>query len=245
MKPSYQQITKKELRTRTPLTSYMGEDEVHERKESADSEDSSFRSSDISEYTSEVPLSATKNLNRKKGSRKIKDVIQLQLLEEFFALDSEWSKDTIKYISGFLPLTKLQLYKWGYDQKRKNSCKKGIRNKIRESRRRKFSDNSVTDYNTMVSELFPEEEEKLNSPIDILTEKFEQLKVKYFNKINGEYLEKPAQIENSHCEKRVIKPSIPVAERNSFDFALAETTNLGYFDNFYYQEPYRMFNSFD
>lgn len=245
MKPSYQQITKKELRTRTPLTSFMGDDEVHDKKESVGSEDSSFRSSDISEYTSEAPLSATKNLSRKKGSRKIKDVIQLQLLEEFFALDSEWSKDTIKYISGFLPLTKLQLYKWGYDQKRKNSCKKGIRNKIRESRRRKFSDNSVTDYNTMVSELFPEEEEKLNSPIDILTEKFEQLKVKYFNKINGEYLEKPAQIENSHCERRVIKRSTPEVECNSYDFVLAETTNLGYFDNFYYQEPYRIFNSYD
>ena len=243
MKPSYQQFTKKELRSRTPLTSYIEEGEERERKEIVSSEDSSFGSCDISEYTSEAPLSASKKGNNKKGSRKIKDVVQLQLLEEFFALDPEWSKSTIKFISGFMTLTKLQLYKWGYDQKRKNTYKKGIRNKIRESRRRKFSENSVTDYNTMVSELFPEEEDKLNSPVDDFTDKFEQLKVKYFNTINGEYLEKPAQIVTAQVEKRPVKSTTPDVECNPFDFGLGESANMGFFNDFYYQEPSRTFNS--
>lgn len=56
-----------------------------------------------------------------KFSRKIKDHIQLEFLEEFFKIDPEWTKSTINFISKFMNLTHLQLYKWGYDQKRKNS----------------------------------------------------------------------------------------------------------------------------
>lgn len=128
----------------------------------------------------------------------------MRLLDKFFTLDPEWSKDTIKFISSFLSLTELQLYKWGYDQKRKFSCKKGIRNKVRENRRRKYSDNCITDYNSMVSELFPEEDETIDTKKSFLVDQFEQLKASYLNSkdispkresriINISEVEKPAE----------------------------------------------------
>jgi hypothetical protein len=101
----------------------------------------------------------TANVKRSK-SRKIKDVKQFRLLEKFFALDPNWTKSTIKFISEFMELTELQLYKWGYDQKRKSSHRKGIRDVIREKRRSSFTFNENMDYNTMVSDLFPEGEEE-------------------------------------------------------------------------------------
>lgn len=185
--------TERRVKANRPLDAQvsieMVDETAQEHKESSNSEDSSFRSSSASEFNSEFQGTVNRNSSKRKGSRKIKDLKQLRLLEEFFALDPEWTKDTINYISSFMNLTYLQLYKWGYDQKRKNSYKKGIRNKIRETRRRKFSANSVSDYNTMVSELFPEEEEVSKTGSDDLIDKFEQLKVKYFNMKNGEYQE--------------------------------------------------------
>lgn len=116
-----------------------------------------------------------------KFTRKIKDQVQMQYLEEFFKLDPEWSKSTIQFISGFMSLTPLQLYKWGYDQKRKNSCKKGIRTKIRENLRLS-SNEEFTDYNLIVDQLFPEIESKSTSNTFKNQILFEKLRDRFFNR---------------------------------------------------------------
>lgn len=82
----------------------------------------------------------------------------MKILEDCFARDNEWTKETVEYIMANTKLSEVQVYKWGYDQKRKNSCKEGIRNRIREYRRRKISETATNDYNNMVSELFPEDD---------------------------------------------------------------------------------------
>ena len=73
-------------------------------------------------------------------------------------MDNEWTKSTVDYIKNNTKLSETQIYKWGYDQKRKRSCKEGIRNSIREAKRRKMSDSEASDYNTMVDLLFPDVE---------------------------------------------------------------------------------------
>ena len=103
---------------------------------------------------------------------------QLMTLEKFFALDPTWSKETISYIQEFMPLTRLQLYKWGYDQKRKSSCKTGIRNKRRDSLRNRMSSSKSLDYNLMVDDLL-EGIKPSNNPIQVNSEMFEQLKQKF------------------------------------------------------------------
>ena len=135
-----------------------------------------------------------------KFSRKIKDRLQMQFLEEFFKLDPEWTKSTINFISEFMNLTSLQLYKWGYDQKRKNSWKKGIRSKVRENRRL-ASNEDIADYNLIVDQLFPEIESKNNSNIYETKMSFEKLRDKYFSKTeNLSTLEEDNQVAYKNKE---------------------------------------------
>ena len=80
------------------------------------------------------------------------------MLEDCWERDNEWTKATVDYIKANTQLSETQIYKWGYDQKRKRCCKDGIRNKLREQKRRKMSDSETSDYNTMVDSLFPDVE---------------------------------------------------------------------------------------
>jgi hypothetical protein len=74
-----------------------------------------------------------------------------------------------------MPLSRLQLYKWGYDQKRKSSCKAGIRSKKRDSLRKRMSSSNSLDYNMMVDDLL-EGIKPSNSPVQTNFEMFEELK---------------------------------------------------------------------
>ena len=103
----------------------------------------------------------------KKGSRRHKSSAEIKILEDCYEMDNKWTKETVDFIKVNTKLTESQIYKWGYDQKRKRTCKNGIRDELRERRRRKLSDSFGNDYNTMVNELFPEEQSE-SSPIPML-----------------------------------------------------------------------------
>lgn len=82
----------------------------------------------------------------------------MKILEDCWDNDNEWTKTTVDHIKAHTKLTEAQIYKWGYDQKRKQSCKDGIRNMLREQKRRKMGESETSDYNTMVDLLFPDVE---------------------------------------------------------------------------------------
>jgi hypothetical protein len=153
-----------------------------ERKPLTIFSESSNKYSEDSSYSEKE--SCTSNVNSRR-SRKIKDVKLLRLLEAFFELDPEWKKETMDFLCSFLNLTNLQIYKWGYDQKRRISHKKGIRSKIKDKNMKKYTySNSIStvDYNSMVSELFSENEkttDELNVDIKL---RFEFLRDEYLNK---------------------------------------------------------------
>ena len=57
--------------------------------------------------------------------RKGKTQEEIKFLEEQFSYDPQWTKRTRKYCKKHLNLSTSQIYKWGYDKKkrnRKNSC---------------------------------------------------------------------------------------------------------------------------
>jgi hypothetical protein len=83
------------------------------------------------------------------------------MLEDCWKMDPLWTQKTIEFIKDNTNMTQTQVYKWGYDQKRNGACKEGIRYCIRETKRVKLSDSSLSDYNMMVNELFPEVESEL------------------------------------------------------------------------------------
>jgi len=137
----------------------------------------------------------TSNVKRNK-CRKIKDVNQFRLLEKFFLLDPNWSKSTIKFICEFMDFSELQLYKWGYDQKRKSSHRNGIRDVVREKKRATHTFNKNMDYNTMVSDLFAECDDETDATVH-LQSRFESLRDSYLTKSNN----KSSQHEENDAPK--------------------------------------------
>ena len=53
------------------------------------------------------------------ADRRRKTSEEIYLLEQCFAKDQEWTKETIQYILKNSQLTYDQIYKWGWDQKNK------------------------------------------------------------------------------------------------------------------------------
>lgn len=70
--------------------------------------------------------------------RKRKTIEQLSQLNDFFDNDPHWSKETLGKIASETQLTLSQVYKWGWDQKRKKFGEEEAQ------RMRKFE--SVLDY---------------------------------------------------------------------------------------------------
>uniref|UniRef100_A0A7S3J9Z3 Homeobox domain-containing protein n=1 Tax=Euplotes harpa TaxID=151035 RepID=A0A7S3J9Z3_9SPIT len=163
-----------------------------------------------------------KNSNGKtKNSRMIKDGVQLQLLEKFFSLDPEWSKETITFIMTFMDLTRLQLYKWGYDQKRKSSYKKGIRNKTREYKR-VTSCREVKDYNSIVNQLFIDEQPNASNP-EFLRASLESLRDEYL--ASGKLAPKQPKALSVESKSTCEEKSNPIAFIFHDDSPSAETSN--------------------
>lgn len=158
---------------------------------------------------------------KRKSGRRIKDVHQLITLEKFFALDPTWSKKTISYIQEFMGLTRLQLYKWGYDQKRKSSCKNGIRSKRRDRCTKRMGSSNSLDYNIMVDDLLQE----LGSPNEgnkIDFEKFALLKKSYLTqKSNFEEVhlmtndETPISIQDDDEQSKLDRVELLLSDENS------------------------------
>ena len=76
-------------------------------------EDKEFLSSPFQDCTNR--LSKRKTIRK----RKRKSMNQLEILSQEFALNSEWDKQQISRLIKKTGLTEAQIYKWGWDQKKK------------------------------------------------------------------------------------------------------------------------------
>lgn len=92
---------------------------------------------------------------RKSEIKRWKTYNEKEILESFFALDPTWSRKTISYVSKLVKLSEEQIYKWGYEQKRKTYDEKQSSSDCAASRIDNFNPNASLDYNIIVDELFP------------------------------------------------------------------------------------------
>lgn len=96
---------------------------------------------------------------RKSGLKRWKTFSEKEVLECYFVLDPNWTRKTIDYLKTIVKLSENQIYKWGYERKKK------IRSQIDAILEENFSQNNRTedqfssndsqDYNNIVNELFP------------------------------------------------------------------------------------------
>ena len=73
-------------------------------------------------------------------------------------LDTFWGRKTITYVKDLVNLSEEQIYKWGYERKRKEKMNQEPeihKNIDSDDRTEKSSYSNIKDYNSMVDELFP------------------------------------------------------------------------------------------
>jgi hypothetical protein len=57
--------------------------------------------------------------SRQSTLKRWKTYNEKEILESFFQLDQDWNRKTILYVKDLVNLTEEQIYKWGYEKKKK------------------------------------------------------------------------------------------------------------------------------
>lgn len=121
-------------------------------------------------------------------TKRHKSEFEKLVLECFFKLDKYFSRKTIGYILPLMTLSEEQLYKWGYERRKKHKSEKlkgdmdGTTGKWNENTSISFD--SETDYNQVVDEMFPDIESmdsKLSPKQQLLYDETRRLLLKFKN----------------------------------------------------------------
>ena len=160
---------------------------------------------------------------RQSKLKRWKTFSEKEILECYFMLDPFWSRKTIIYLKSMVKLSEEQIYKWGYEKKRKiKSDPTSPLAKLYESETRTenldFEGN--VDYNSVVDELFPAAE----CVSDELT--LDERRV--YDKLRAELTSKDTALKNLNdldkllCERMSISDLILNAKGDSFVSGIKE-----------------------
>jgi hypothetical protein len=94
---------------------------------------------------------------RKTALKRWKTYNEKEILDAFYDLDSNWSRKTISYVAKIVKLTEEQIYKWGYEKKRRSTNEHQQKSSnVGETRIDVLNINTeYINYNKLVDELFP------------------------------------------------------------------------------------------
>lgn len=89
-----------------------------------------------------VGYRTSKKSSRKRAvkRRKRKSLDQLKTLQVEFEKTTEWSKDLVCYLAHLTGLSEAQVYKWGWDQKKKMQCRERREEPVESSLAELFQD---------------------------------------------------------------------------------------------------------
>lgn len=128
---------------------------------------------------------------RQSGLKRWKTFNEKEVLEWYFILDPNWTRKTIDYLKTVVRLSENQIYKWGYERKKK------LRLLNDAALERSFSQNTgiedltashdSQDYNNIVNELFPTGQDMS----DELTDNQESL----YNRVRDELMSKDVELQ--------------------------------------------------
>jgi hypothetical protein len=96
---------------------------------------------------------------RRTALKRWKTFNEKEILDAFYDLDSNWSRKTINYVAKIVKLTEEQIYKWGYEKKRRSTDDHQLKSsKVDETRSEVLNINTgYINYNKLVDEMFPNE----------------------------------------------------------------------------------------
>jgi hypothetical protein len=160
-----------------------------------------------------------------------KTLNEREVLECYFELDTDWSRKTILYVRDMVQLSEKQIYKWGYEKRRRlnllipdSDKKKEIDMKYVTKIKDLNSAAHTEDLNSVIDSLFPEdgkEEETLSD---------EQREI--YDKIREQLIERSEQYEQQSDLEKLLNDRIPVLNvalkaKIEKERSEKESTNLG------------------
>jgi len=140
------------------------------------------------------------------GRKRWKTLNEREVLECFFEVDKEWSRKTILYVKDLVQLSEKQIYKWGYEKRRKlglldahkdKSIDLKYITKIQDLKPVVLSD----DFNSVVDSLFPEDSEE-----ETLSDEQKEM----YDKIRDQLLERSEKYEQQSDLDKLLNDRVPI-----------------------------------
>lgn len=150
-----------------------------------------------------MPRASAKK-SRQSTLKRWKTFNEKEILESYFQLDQKWGRKTINYVKDLVSLTEEQIYKWGYEKKRKIKVSMTPQNSNSSVQLSGINENFLAktlDYNEIVSELFPESE--LNS------EKLSAQERRRYDVLRDQMLQKDASIKSMSELDQILYERLP------------------------------------
>mmetsp|Transcript_5290 Transcript_5290/g.6292 ORF Transcript_5290/g.6292 Transcript_5290/m.6292 type:complete len:250 (-) Transcript_5290:125-874(-) len=152
--------------------------------------------------------------SRKSAIKRWKTFSEKEVLECYFQLDPNWGRKTINYLRPIVKLSEEQIYKWGYERKKKlDESYTSQQNQIRKpvGTEKELKNLKYRDYNALVDELFPTGTESA----EVLTREekmlYDRVKEELMNK--DEMYQKMTELDRLLCER--IKLSDTILKSNN------------------------------
>lgn len=147
--------------------------------------------------------------SRKSALKRWKTFNEKELLESYFKLDNSWSRKTITYVKNLVKLSEEQIYKWGYEKKRKLRINSGSLNHCESVQKLPINEAYLfnkLDYNNIVNELFPEREFE--------DEKLSPQELQLYDSLKDKMMVKDAKIKEMNELDQILYERLPTSEGN-------------------------------
>ena len=145
----------------------------------------------------------SKNVNI---AKRWKTLNEREVLECYFELDPEWTRKTIEYIKDLVQLSEKQIYKWGYEKRRRLN----VNQKEEKTVNMKFVTQAVElaspidpeTYNKVVDDLFPDEPDEE----EVLTNDQKEI----YDHVRDQLIKRNMQYEKQTDLEKLLNERIPI-----------------------------------
>ena len=173
------------------------------------------------------------------GRKRWKTLNEREVLECYFKLDPDWSRRTILYVKDLVQLSEKQIYKWGYEKRRRLNLfvpqDKVVDMKLVTKLSDLLTSSEEADLNLVVSNLFPEDECEEETLSDTQKSIYDRLKLKL--------IERSMRYEQQSDLDKLLNERIPIENlaieaKDDFSRLSMMDTNAGNFDNLSHSKHY-------
>lgn len=139
-------------------------------------------------------------------NKRWKTVNEREVLECYFELDPDWTRKTIIYIKDLVLLSEKQIYKWGYEKRRRLNLDQKDAKQVNPKYMTHMSDLDAPidkdNFNQIVSDLFPEEENEE----EVLTDEQKEI----YDYVKKQLIQRNMKYEQQSDLDKLLNDRIPI-----------------------------------